>query len=279
MTPIFNFNYNGEVEELGVVSPDVREGHESRTAHGGRSKSSSPRRRLADLSPDYDFVSVRVGSQFFTATSAASSSATPTGPSASSAPRTPTATSSTSSISGQPEKDTNSGLNTFDDRHQNIVIANYYRQDFIFPGYTVQGSVHYNNDGRGPRFDRNRFLVRPDPAGVFQPHQVDAVYLGWAGDGHIDRYNITHAFYWALGHDTLNPIANQAQEINAQMAAVEVSYDRDWARFRTSFFYSSGRRQRRTTATPPASTRSSTTRTSPAASSASGSGRRSPCSA
>src|SRR5438874_10675175 len=30
------------------------------------------------------------------------------------------------------------------------------------------------------------------------------------------------------------------QDINAQFAAVELSYDRDWARFRTSFLWSSG---------------------------------------
>src|SRR5207253_1718527 len=49
-----------------------------------------------------------------------------------------------------------------------------------------------------------------------------------------------HAIYWALGRDSLNPIANKPQVINGQMAAVEVSYDRDWARFRGSFFFSSG---------------------------------------
>ena len=38
----------------------------------------------------------------------------------------------------QTEKQSNSGLNTFDDRHQNVVIANYYRQDFIWPGYTTE---------------------------------------------------------------------------------------------------------------------------------------------
>jgi hypothetical protein len=51
---------------------------------------------------------------------------------------------------------------------------------------------------------------------------------------------VSHAFYWVLGRDGLNPIANQAQDVSAQMAAIELSYDRDWARFRTSFFYSSG---------------------------------------
>ena len=69
---------------------------------------------------------------------------------------------------------------------------------------------------------------------------VDAVYFGWTGDGHIDRYNITHALYWVVGRDSLNPIAGDSQDINAQMAALELSYDRDWVRFRTSFFWASG---------------------------------------
>src|SRR5208282_2379734 len=49
-----------------------------------------------------------------------------------------------------------------------------------------------------------------------------------------------HQFYWALGHDTLNPLANTAQDINAQFAAVELSYDRDYVRFRTSILWASG---------------------------------------
>ena len=177
----------------------------------------------------------------------------------------------------QLEKDTNSGLNTFDDRNQNIVIANYYRQDFIFPGYTAQASVHYNNDGPDFLFDQQPLPGPPDPAGVFQPHRVEACYLGLAGDGHIDRYNISHAFYWALGRDSRNPIAGRPQTISGQMAALELSYDRDWARFRRQRLLRQsgdgnveqrpGDRLRRA---------SSTTRTSPAASSASGSGKRIP---
>src|SRR5262249_2771140 len=86
----------------------------------------------------------------------------------------------------------------------------------------------------------NNFLVRPDPAGVFTPHRVEAVYLGLTGDGHIERYNITHALYYALGHDSRNPIANTPQDISAVLAALELSYDRDWARFRVSGLWSSG---------------------------------------
>ena len=96
------------------------------------------------------------------------------------------------------EKDTNTGLNTFNDRGQNLVFMNYYRQDFIFPGYTVQASVNYDNDPASIKFDKNRFLVRPDPVGNFQPHEVDAVYFGLAGDGHWGRYNLTNQFYWVV---------------------------------------------------------------------------------
>src|SRR5262249_27492686 len=52
--------------------------------------------------------------------------------------------------------------------------------------------------------------------------------------------NITHSFYQALGHDSHNPIAGRRIDINAQMAAVELSEDRDWSRIRGSFFWASG---------------------------------------
>ena len=83
----------------------------------------------------------------------------------------------------QREKDTNSFLNTFDSREQQILIANYYRQDAIWPGHTMQASFHYDLDAPTLEYDRNGFLVRPDPVGIAQPHQVNAAYLGLATDG------------------------------------------------------------------------------------------------
>jgi hypothetical protein len=45
------------------------------------------------------------------------------------------------------EKDTNSELNTvFDDRNQEVFIANLYRQDLFTLGYTAQASFHYSKD-------------------------------------------------------------------------------------------------------------------------------------
>src|SRR5205085_12242254 len=65
-------------------------------------------------------------------------------------------------------------------------------------------------------------------------------YMGWTSNGHIGAMNVSHAFYQALGHDTLNPIAGRRVGINAQLAALELSIDKDWMRFRGSFSYASG---------------------------------------
>src|SRR5262249_18915940 len=140
----------------------------------------------------------------------------------------------------QLEKDTNSGLNSYTLRDQQVIIANVYRQDFIWPGYTAQLSFHANIDNGTTQLDRNGFLVRPAPIGTIEEKEVRAYYLGWAGDGHIGRINITHQFYQALGEETFNPTAGHEVQINAQFFATELSYDQDWRRYRASFVYASG---------------------------------------
>jgi hypothetical protein len=238
MTPAVNVNYL-DVRELGIVNVDVRGGTTRLEAHAGLQEAFAEY-KIHDLSPNYDFLSVRAGIQGFS-----------------------------SDFRGfifvdeQPgvrvfgnlhsdrweynaayfnllEKDTNSGLNTFERRHQQVIIANFYMQDFIKPGYTTEFSIHYNKDDPSVHYDDNGFLVRPAPVGIFQPHEIRAAYLGWAGNGHFGRINVNHAFYEALGTDSLNPIAGRPVTINAQMAAAEVSFDKDWVRYKVSAFYASG---------------------------------------
>lgn len=225
MTGAFNFNYLS-VEELAIVTPDVTDGvTRGRTWFALQEFFGEV--KVADFGPEYDFVSVRAGSQPFTSDfrgfiySDTNLMARVFGT------RRGNKEQFNVVYTEQFEKETNSGLNTFDDRHQNVFIANYFIQDFIFPGYTISPSIHHNNDQPSFRYDRNGFLVRPDPVGVFTPHQLRATYLGLSGDGHIGRYNITNAFYWAVGRDSLNPIANRPQDISGKFAAVELSYDRD----------------------------------------------------
>ena len=238
MNVVFNQNYLN-VQELGVVSPDVRKGR-NRHKTDWALEEWFYETKLADTSPNYDFISVRAGSQPFISDfrgfifSDVNRGVRVFGN------RLSNQDQYNVIWFDQTEKDTNSLLNTFDDRHQNTLIMNYYRQDLVFPGYNAEFSFHYNKDKASEKFDNNGFLVRPDPVGVFSPHQIDAFYLGMAGNGHINRVNISHAAYYVLGKDELNPIAGRPQDISAFMGALELSYDRDWARFRCSYFYASG---------------------------------------
>lgn len=141
------------------------------------------------------------------------------------------------------EKDTNSGLNTWRSRQQQVGVANLYWNDFLTKGYNLNFSVLYNHDQPSFLIDKDGFLVRPAPVGIPLPHQIEAGYAGISGDGHIGRINVSHAFYQALGRDNRNPITGRPEHINAQLAALELAYERDWMTWRVSGFYTSGDRK------------------------------------
>jgi hypothetical protein len=232
---VSNFSFS----ELAQTSPNVLQGT-VRTREVWALQEAFFEYKLADFGPDYDFLSVRAGTQPFNADFRGFLFVDQNRGIRLFGTNFSNRDQFNLVYFRQWEKDTNTGLNTFNDRGQNLIFANYYRQDFIFPGYTAQVSLNYDNDPASLKYDKNRFLVRPDADGAFQPHTVNVGYFGWAGDGHWGRYNLTHQFYWAFGYDSLNPLANRPQTINAQMAAIEGSYDRDWVRFRLSFFWASG---------------------------------------
>jgi hypothetical protein len=140
------------------------------------------------------------------------------------------------------EKDTNSGLNSLNRRGQLVAIANVYRQDTLVPGYTMELSVLASFDQPDTQYDTNGFLVRPAPIGTVVPHRVDSYYIGWTGDGHLGRWNVSDAIYLVTGRDEMNGIAGRPVDILAEMAALEVSYDRDWIRYKASMFFASGDR-------------------------------------
>jgi hypothetical protein len=140
----------------------------------------------------------------------------------------------------QLEKDTNSGLNTFHTRNQDVYIANFFKQDFLKHGYTIQAVAAFNDDRGGIHYDENGFLVRPALIGSAREHKVQAGYFGINGDGHIGWLNLTNSYYFAFGHDDFNPIAGKRTSIRAQMGAVEASMDRNWLRFRLSGFFATG---------------------------------------
>lgn len=144
------------------------------------------------------------------------------------------------------DKDVNSGLNTlFTDRHEDVYVANVYRQDALALGHTTMLSVVHREDtagSSGDRYDRNNFLVRPAPLGDQRPKDIYSTYFGLGGDGHFGRINTTTQLYYVTGSESHSQIANRQVDINAGMAAQEISYDIDWVRIRASFLWASGDR-------------------------------------
>jgi hypothetical protein len=238
-SPTFSVPNYLDARENGVVNIDVRRGT-NRTDWHASLEEAFGEVKLADINANYDFVSVRAGIQPFVSDfrgfifSDNNLGARVFG----------AFDNNRYQFNGayfsMLEKDTNSGLNRFDTRHQNVYVANIFRQDFIRKGYTIQGSFHYNDDRRSVEFDRNGFLVRPALIGDVRPHAIKVGYLGFSGDGHLGRLNLSHSYYFAFGHDERNQIAGRRVQVRSNMAAVEASVDKDYLRFKSSFFFAQG---------------------------------------
>ncbi len=142
------------------------------------------------------------------------------------------------------EKDTNSGLNDLRarPRSDDVLVANAYRQDWPRLGFTSQATVvvNVNREGSGQFYDANGFLIRPAVQGDSRPHDYAVTYLGYSGDGHFGRWNLTASVYAALGRDERHPLAQRSQSIRAGFAAAELSRDFSWARLRMSALMQSG---------------------------------------
>ena len=245
VTPVVDLNYL-QTRERGIVNVDVQAGTNRFDTHTGLQEAFLEA-KIHDLSPNFDFVSIRTGIQGFSSDFRGFIFVD----------EDPAVRVFGNLRSNRInynlayfyllEKDTNSGLNTFEPRHQQVGIANVYIQDFFAKGYTTEFSFHYNYDQGGIVYDKNGFLVRPAPIGsvvmangIPEPHSVRSYYLGWTGNGHIRGLNLSNAFYQVLGTDSFNSIAGRPLHINAQMGALELSKDKDWLRFRGSLFWASG---------------------------------------
>ena len=140
------------------------------------------------------------------------------------------------------EKDLNSGLNdvTKSPRHDDILLANVYRQDWPWTGYTSQATVVFNHNSDTRFYDSNGFIERPAAIGLQLPRTYDVAYLGYNGDGHIGRVNLTASAYYVAGHQSHGVFVEEATQIRAGFLAAEASMDFDWIRLRLSGAYASG---------------------------------------
>jgi hypothetical protein len=239
LTPVFNFNYV-DVEENFVLNIDPRRGNE-RLDHQIAFQELFGEYHFRDISPSYDFMSSRTGIQFFNEDFRGFLFAD---------------NNLGVRVFGNYEanrlqynfaafemlnKDTNSGLNsTFEFKDEHVLLASLVRQDTFFKGYNIIGQLAFSAEESTLEYNQNGVIVRPTPIGDLQPHNVKAGYIGFGGDGHIGRLNLSHQFYQAFGRDDRNPLSGKSEEINARMFALEASVDVDWMRIRTSFFYASG---------------------------------------
>lgn len=239
ISPTFSLPNYVNARENGVINIDVRRGT-NRTDTQVSLEEAFAEVKFTDVNENFDFISARVGIQPFVSDfrgfifSDNNLGARIFGAFANNRYQYNLA------YFYQLEKDTNSGLNRFDRRNQNVYVANLFRQDFIKKGYTIQGSVLYNDDRAGRHFDRNGFLVRPALIGDVRQHSIKVGYVGVNGDGHLGRLNLTNSYYYAFGRDDRNPIAGRPVHVSSHMAAVEASVDKDYLRFRGSFFWASG---------------------------------------
>ena len=236
--PAYSANFVN-LSEYNGVNADVRR-QDTRLDHHLGVQELFGEKKLFDIGHHYDFISVRAGIQEFTSDFRGFMAVLE-------APGVRVFGTLDSSrieynlaVFDTLEKDTNSGFNEMHRRHQQIYIANVYVQDFLKPGYTQSFSFHANDDRGELHYDTNGFLVRPAPIGVIGTNEVQAYYLGESGNGHLGRWNVSHAFYQALGHESNNPIAAQKVDVNAQMGALELSIDKDWLRIKGSTFIASG---------------------------------------
>ncbi len=239
ISPTFSVPNYLNARENGVVNIDVRRGANRTDTHVSLEEAFGEV-KLADLSANYDFISLRAGIQPFVSDFRGFIFSDNNLGARLFGSFDNNRFQFNAAYFSMLEKDTNSGLNTFDTRHQNVYIANLFRQDFIRKGYTIQASFHFNDDRSSIEFDQNGFLVRPALIGDVRPHAVKVGYIGVNGDGHLGRLNLTNSYYFAFGRDDRNPIAGRKVNVRSHMAAVEASIDKDYLRFRGSMFWAQG---------------------------------------
>src|ERR1044071_7420523 len=138
ISPTFSLPNYLNARETGVVNIDVRRGT-NRTDTQFSLEEAFAEVKLKDVNENFDFVSARVGIQPFVSDfrgfifSDNNLGARVFGSFDNNRYQFNMA------YFAQLEKDTNSGLNRFDRRQQNVYVANIFRQDFIRKGYTIQG--------------------------------------------------------------------------------------------------------------------------------------------
>lgn len=123
-----------------------------------------------------------------------------------------------------------------------VFLANLYWQDLFKAGFTSEFLVAYNRSRvQGTRIitdESNR--ARPATFKKNVQHDYDVVYLGYNGDGHFGRINLTGSLYYAVGTESKGTFVDSSTAVSAFFTAGEISMDFDWLRLRVSALHASG---------------------------------------
>jgi len=146
------------------------------------------------------------------------------------------------------DKDTNSGLNDLIERgaaalrDDDVFVVNAYYQDWPRLGFTVQGTVLHNRNREGGEltYDGNGIIQRPMSLGLERPREYDVTYVGASGDGHLAGINLSTSAYLALGEANRGVFVDRPERIRAGFFAAELSKDFSWVRARASLAWASG---------------------------------------
>jgi hypothetical protein len=246
LTPAFNFNHVS-LGEIGFVNIDPRKGTDRDDSFLGLQEAFVDY-HIRDVSEYYDFDSVRVGIQPFNADFRGFLFQDQQLGVRLFGDRANNRLQYNLAFFQRINKDTNSGLNAITQslRKDYIFVANLFHQDLPVEGFTSQ-LIYLRNDNREGNesyYDKNGFLVRPLQIGDDRGYNYDVNYLGYNGDGHFGRVNLTTSAYWAIGSVSHNQFSldpqNKGADVNAFFFAAEPSIDFDFVRVRLSGLYQSG---------------------------------------
>ncbi|MEQ8955829.1 MAG: hypothetical protein RL120_16980, partial [Gammaproteobacteria bacterium] len=242
LTTAFNYNYLRLDEVLGV-NVDPLHGRSRHDRHIGI-QAAFVDKHLRNVSDRYDFDSVRVGVQPFNADFRGFLFQDNQLGVRLFGTRENNIFQYNLALFQRIEKDTNSGLNDLGEslRDDYVAVANLYWQDLLVKGFISQFSLlHNRNEESGQtRYDNNGFIVRPASLGTEITRDYEVTYLGYSGDGHVGRVNLSTSFYYAFGKEDQGVFTREETDIAASFFAAELSMDFDWIRPRLSLLYASG---------------------------------------
>ncbi len=240
--PVVNYN-RLRTEELGVVKVDPTEG-DDRTETFVGIQTLFADLHLRNVSDRYDFDSVRFGIQPFTADFRGFLFLDQPFGVRLFGTRSNNRIQYNLAWFRRLEKDINSGLNDMSEgtRKDDVFVANLYWQDVPHFGFTSQITILHNRNREGDeiRYDENGLLSRPSSLFDERGKDYEVTYLGYNGDGHFKRINLSGSAYYGFGKEWLTEAPRIETDISTFFGAIEASVDFDWIRLRFSGLYGSG---------------------------------------